>query len=166
MKIIEIIGENYSGSTVRTRAGCRCIVIENGMLLMSYEAANGIWMLPGGGIEDGETPRECCIREVAEETGAVVRPSECLLEIDEYYEDVKYVNMYFTGTVTGKTAARLIEAERRAGMEPRRIPLGDALAIFAGHAAYAGKDEMTRGMYLREYTALRFIAGAAEAGDI
>ena len=29
----------------------------------------GIWTLPGGGIEHGEDPRACAVREVHEETG-------------------------------------------------------------------------------------------------
>lgn len=44
-------------------------------------------MIPGGGLEKDETDRDCCIREIAEETGVVVETSDCLLEIDEYYEN-------------------------------------------------------------------------------
>lgn len=31
------------------------------------------WAVPSGGIEEGETPEECCIREVKEETGYEVQ---------------------------------------------------------------------------------------------
>lgn len=31
-----------------------------------------------------ESDYECCVREIAEETGVLVETSECLLEIDEY----------------------------------------------------------------------------------
>ncbi|MGF2615850.1 NUDIX domain-containing protein [Rossellomorea vietnamensis] len=31
-----------------------------------------LWSVPSGGIEPGESPEECCIREVKEETGCVV----------------------------------------------------------------------------------------------
>lgn len=45
---------------------------EQGRLLVvrrGNEPARGLWSLPGGGVEDGETPSEACAREVAEETG-------------------------------------------------------------------------------------------------
>jgi 8-oxo-dGTP diphosphatase len=35
----------------------------------------GLWSIPGGRCLDGEPTRECCIREVAEETSMVVVPT-------------------------------------------------------------------------------------------
>ncbi|MZE76355.1 NUDIX hydrolase [Streptomyces xinghaiensis] len=40
-------------------------------LLMVYERDRATWELPGGGIEDGESPREAAVRELAEESGQV-----------------------------------------------------------------------------------------------
>ncbi|MDD6035458.1 MAG: hypothetical protein PUC30_04605 [Lachnospiraceae bacterium] len=40
-------------------------------------------------------------------------------------------------------------------MEPRWLPIEEITAIFSQHHSYAETDEMRRGMYLREYTALR-----------
>ena len=102
-----------------------------------------------------EDERECCVREVAEETGCVILPSDGVLEIDEYYEDWKWVNRYFFGEVTGKTETRLTEREKEVGMEARWLPADEIIGIFSRHASYADTDEMRRGMYLREYTALR-----------
>ncbi len=154
MKIIDIIGENYFGSWEKTRTACRGIIIRDGRMLLSYETKTGQWMLPGGGLEEDEEEKSCCIREVAEETGFLVQPSECQLEIDEYYEEWKYVNRYFFGRVTGQTDIRLTDREKEVGMEPRWVPVHEIIGIFSGHASYADTDEMRRGMYLREYTAL------------
>ena len=154
MKAIDIIGENYFGKWEHTRTACRGIILRDGKLLLSYETATGQWMLPGGGLEDGEDERECCAREVAEETGCVIVPSDCMLEIDEYYEDWKWINRYFFGKVTGETAVQLTEREKAVGMEPRWLPVEEIIGIFSKHADYAETDEMRRGMYLREYTAL------------
>ena len=159
MKIIEIKGENYFGAWTKTRTACRALIVRDGKMLLSYETVTGQYMLPGGGMEDGEDDRACCVREVAEETGLLVEPSECLLEIDEYYEDFKWVNRYFVCKIVGQTERRLTEREKCVGMEPRWVDVGEITAVFASYRDYAETDEMRRGMYLREYTALCELRG-------
>ena len=110
-------------------------------------------------LEPGESEEGCCMREVAEETGYTVSLSPCLLEIDEYYGDMKYVSRYFSGTVTGRCETALTEAEKRGGLEPRWLPAPDALGIFSAHSDPGCKDEVKRGIYEREYEALRRILG-------
>ncbi|MGA7607636.1 MAG: NUDIX domain-containing protein, partial [Anaerolineales bacterium] len=41
--------------------------------LLTQRTDNGLWCLPGGKMESGETLQECCQREVMEETGLEVR---------------------------------------------------------------------------------------------
>ena len=154
MKNIDIVGENYFGAWTKMRPACRGIIIQNGMILLSYETTTGQCMIPGGGIEDNESESDCCVREICEETGLLVRPSTCVLEIDEYYEEWKYINRYFLCMVTGHSEMKLTEREKQVGMEPRWFPIEEALDIFSRYASYAETDEMRRGMYLREYTAL------------
>ena len=163
-RIVRIVGSNYCGQWNKTRTACRGIVIRGNRLLLSFETVTGQWMLPGGGLEAGEEERECCIREVAEETGFLICPTECVLEIDEFYGDCRWVNRYFFGEVTGETAVRLTEREKEVGMEPRWLPLDQIIDIFSAHASYAGTDEMRRGMYLREYTALSRLCGGVSSG--
>jgi ADP-ribose pyrophosphatase YjhB (NUDIX family) len=159
VKTIDIIGENHFEQWTKTRTACRGVVVRNGKMLLSYENLTDQWMIPGGGIENGEDEAACCIREVAEETGFFVQPSECLLEIDEYYEDWKWVNRYFVCKITGETAMHLTEREKAVGMEPRWLPIEEIKSIFRMHQKYAETDEMRRGMYLREYTALCELEG-------
>ena len=80
--------------------------------------------------------------------------TDCVLEIDEYYEDFKWVNRYFFGEVTGETTVHLTDREKEVGMEPRWLPVSEILEIFSRHSDFEDTDEMRRGMYLREYTAL------------
>ena len=155
MKTINIVGDNYFGKWNKTRTACRSVVIKDWKMLLSYETGTDQWMLPGGGLEADEDGKECVIRETAEETGFVIKPSECLLEIDEYYEDWKWVNRYFFGDITGETEQNLTEREIEVGMEPRWKSVEEIIEIFSKHADYAATDEMRRGMYLREYTALK-----------
>ena len=42
-------------------------------VLLTQRADNGLWCLPGGKMESGESIEECCQREVLEETGLEVR---------------------------------------------------------------------------------------------
>ena len=154
MKIIDIVGDNYLGKWNKTRTACRGIVIENSEILLSYERVTGQWMIPGGGLEENESEADCCIREVAEETGILVNASECLLEIDEYYENWKLINKYFICKVKGTTNTKLTEREQKVGMEARWLSVDNAKNIFSKHASYTETDEMRRGLYLREYMAL------------
>ncbi len=154
MKTIEIVGKNYFGHWTHERTACRCVVIEDGRVLLSYAARDDLWMIPGGGLEAGEDEGTCCVRELAEETGRIVLPSACVLEIDEYYEDCKYVSRYFFGAVVGRCQIKLTEAEQRMGLEPRWLPGEEALHIFSRHADYTDVDEERRGIYQREHTAL------------
>jgi len=154
MKTIEIVGKNYFGHWTHERTACRGVIIEDGRVLLSYAVRDDLWMIPGGGLEAGEDEGSCCVRELAEETGRVVLPSACALELQEYYEDCKYVSRYFFGAVVGRCQSKLTEAEQRMGLEPRWLPVEEALQIFSRHDDYAATDEERRGIYQREYTAL------------
>ena len=159
MKTTDIIGDNYFGKWSRERIACRGIIVKDGKILVSRLAENGVIMTPGGGLEGNESLEECCIREVAEETGYTVTALKLAAQINEYYEDVTYPSYYFTGEIAGVTARRLTSQETEFGLEPAWIPLTEALDIFSRHADYAETDEEIRGMYLREYTALCEVFG-------
>jgi ADP-ribose pyrophosphatase YjhB (NUDIX family) len=54
-----------------------CAVIFDGThekVLLTRRSDNGLWCLPGGKMEPGETVEECCQREVLEETGLRIEP--------------------------------------------------------------------------------------------
>ena len=154
MKVIEIVGDNYFGKWDKTRTACRGIIIDGNKILLSYETVTDQWMIPGGGLENGETERACCIREIAEETGCMVETSECMLEIDEYYEEWKFISLYYLCKPIGEVQKNLTDREKSVGMELRWIPINKAIEAFSKHNDYATTDEMRRGLYLREYTAL------------
>ncbi|PKW27373.1 NUDIX hydrolase [Phycicoccus duodecadis] len=64
------------GVTPRQRVAAYAVVVADGSLLLtqlsSATGAGGRWNLPGGGVDEGETPAAAVVREVAEETGQVV----------------------------------------------------------------------------------------------
>jgi len=154
MKPVEIIGTSYFGKWKYTRTACRGIIIQNKNILLVHETNADLWMIPGGGMEPGETEEECCKREVAEETGFLIQICDPILTIEEYYEDWKYITYYFYGTILNQCDKNLTAAEKQAGMETEWLPFEEALDLFSQHASYADTDEMKRGLYLREFTAL------------
>ena len=159
VKRIEIFGDNYFGHWGRERIACRGIVIQDDRILLSYETKTDTWMLPGGGLENGEDASDCCVREVSEETGFVIEPLSCALQIDEYYENCRYATKYFLASIKDRCETRLTDREKEAGMEPRWLSIDEAIDIFSTHTSFADNDEMKRGLYQREYTALRELFG-------
>ena len=109
-------------------------------------------MVPGGGLEGNESIEECCIRELSEETGLLIEPSPCVLEVDEYYADAKYATYYFFATVIGETERKLTEGEIRLGMEPEWVPVEEAIRTFSKYDEC--EWDLWKGIYYREYRAL------------
>jgi len=155
MKTVEILGANRFENFTKTRDGCRAIIIEDGKILLTHELNSGWWLLPGGGIEEGETSKDCVIREVEEETGVIVRPTEQFLTIHEYYEEYRYTGYFFICEVTGKGQMRLTDVEKERGVQPEWLPLQNAIELFSMHESYADVSEEKRGSYQREYIALK-----------
>ena len=155
MKTIDILGSNRFETFSKTRVGSRAVIERDGMILLSHETISGWWLVPGGGMEEGETPGSCCVRETEEETGLIVTPLRQFLTLAEYYEEVRYISHYFICEVTGTGQMNLTDAEKKRGLQPEWLPLRDAVGIFARHREYADISEEKRGSYLREYTALR-----------
>ena len=74
METVEIVGDNYFGAWDKVRVACRGIVVKDGLILLNYETKTDQWMIPGGGIENEEDEKGCCVREVEEETGVKAKP--------------------------------------------------------------------------------------------
>ena len=154
MKEVDILGANRFETVSKTRVGCRGIVLQDGKLLVSREEISDYWMLPGGGLEKGETLPECCTREILEETGYLVEPMEEFLILNEYYEEYRYISHFFICKLIGKEEQKLTAAERMRGLVPRWVDVQAFVDIVAKHQEYAAANEEKRGAYLREYTAI------------
>jgi ADP-ribose pyrophosphatase YjhB (NUDIX family) len=63
------------GKNGELRVGCSAVIFDSigQKTLLTRRADNGLWCLPGGHMEPGESAEECCIREIFEETGLKVR---------------------------------------------------------------------------------------------
>lgn len=154
MKKIEIFGDDRWPEYTKVREGCRGIVISDGKILLSYERKVDQYLIPGGGIEEGESLSDCCIRELMEETGIIVNPRERYLTLDEYYHEYYFLSHYFVCDVIGECERQLTKTERENGLEPVWVDFDKALNIFAEYESYKTTNEIRYGAYYREWLAL------------
>ena len=151
IETINQYAETYSDPPERERIAGRGIVVRDGKILLSYELNTGVYMTPGGGIEERETLVECCRREVLEESGYKVNPLYQFLKINEYSFETKYVSNYFVCELTGEGEQQLTEIEVEHGIVPEWVPIEDALAIFG---TFDEKTPDVRSLYIRELTTI------------
>jgi ADP-ribose pyrophosphatase len=67
------------------RVGVGAVVLREGRVLLvrrGVAPANGLWAIPGGALELGETLREAAEREILEETGITIRAGEPIFTCD------------------------------------------------------------------------------------
>ena len=55
----------------------------------------GLWHIPGGRLEAGESLADCCRREIREETGLLVRPGPIVAVADRQIEGFHYIILDF-----------------------------------------------------------------------
>ncbi len=99
------------GQEGELRIGSCAIIFDDARekVLLTKRADNGLWCLPGGKMEPGETIGECCHREVLEETGLEVDTKRLVGVYSNrdqlvVYQDgvkVQFVIMSFEAQITG-----------------------------------------------------------------
>ena len=143
--------KTFSDPPEKIREASRAIIVKDGKILLTHELNTGVFMTPGGGLEENETLTECCIRELKEETGYIVKPVKQFLKINEYCFETLYVSNYFICEIEGKCKRNLTEIEVEHGAVPEWVDLNTAIAIFGEYEMYR---EDVASLYLREYTTL------------
>lgn len=92
----------YTGERIgkegRIRLGCTAVIFDQGRqkVLLTRRADNGLWCLPGGAVDPGESVEEACTREVWEETGLRSRVTRLV----GVYSDPHKLVVYPDGTKT------------------------------------------------------------------
>ncbi|HOI72761.1 MAG TPA: NUDIX hydrolase [Syntrophales bacterium] len=99
----------------RPRVGVGAIVIHEGRVLLverGIDPSRGLWAIPGGSLELGETIQAGAEREILEETGIVIRAGEPVYTFDFFERDaegrirfhyviVDVIGEYVSGRVQG-----------------------------------------------------------------
>jgi 8-oxo-dGTP diphosphatase len=96
------------------------ILDEKNQVLLCHRRDYDLWNLPGGGVENGETPWECLKREVREETGLEI-------EIDKLVgiyskSDKNEIVFSFVCKVTGGKIMLSDEADQIEYFHPNALP--------------------------------------------
>lgn len=94
---------------VRIKCVGAIVLDETGRLLLirrGHPPGEGLWSLPGGRVEPGESDLEAVVREVREETGLTVTAGPLAGSVDRpaLGDDVYEINDYLATVVSGRLA--------------------------------------------------------------
>lgn len=165
MKTIEIFDGKYSPERVynRVRYAARAVIIDDGRIYIEYAGKGPIIMLPGGGVEIGESKEDCVIRECAEECGLIVKPIKQLFVINEYYDDMLFNTAYMLCEIVGSCQSSPTESEAelsiRSFYQDLKIVINDLKQLLSG---IEDKGSQLYGMNYREYLALNEILNTVQ----
>jgi 8-oxo-dGTP pyrophosphatase MutT (NUDIX family) len=124
----------------------------------------GLWALPKGRIDDGESSEETALREVAEETGAHGRSLGKLGDVKYVFtwppkpaagERIFKVVSFFLVRYEGGRLGNLTEEFRHEVAEVKWLPLDEAPRLLA----YGGEKDMAR-------NAIEFLETAGAEEDV
>jgi 8-oxo-dGTP diphosphatase len=114
------------GAVVKDERG-RLLLIKRG-----HEPGAGLWSLPGGRIEAGETDAEALVREMMEETGLTVEPGPLLGRVRRPGLNRTVIDIRdYAATVTGGTLRPGDDAADARWVHPGELaalPLTEGLA--------------------------------------
>jgi ADP-ribose pyrophosphatase YjhB (NUDIX family) len=110
---------------------------DDGHVLLQRRSDNGLWGLPGGGVEIGESVSTAIVREVQEETGLTVMIerlvgvySDPRFQVVRYADGnvVHYINTLFVCRIVGGTLQTCEESLDLQFFDPANLPEGMLLS--------------------------------------
>jgi len=129
---IEMIEQNAHTAERSLKKAVRAVIMHDDKLLLMYLAASNTYVLPGGGVEQGETLTEALHREVLEEVGAKISAFEETLVLREYHLDIAREHHFYRVTLGEKGLETVMtEEEKNLKMTPVFKSAKEALDLLA-----------------------------------
>lgn len=153
MRKLALFSDDYDPKTEKfKRAGARGVIVHDGkIILLHYQGLNH-YVLPGGGIEPGETALEAFHREIQEETGYAVEEAHPVLELTEHFNDSIWVHTFFYAKTQGvQGPLALTENEQKYAITLHYFNPYDALELLSTHV---GDDPYSGNIMNREFLGL------------
>lgn len=137
------------------RAGASAALFRDGAVLLVERGTppfEGLWSLPGGAIEPGETAEAAVTREVREETGlgaeiaGLAGVTDVILRRDDASLEAHYVLATYYGIALGGEPrpagdARRVEFVSLAALDAVRLTPGTLAVIRRAHGLLGRRDE-------------------------
>lgn len=106
---------------------------DDGRVLLARHVETGVWGLPGGGVEPGETPADAAVREFWEETGVLVRLTRLIGVFGSAEHIVQYRNgdrtSYVAATFEARAVAGALRVDASELLEARFVSEGDTPSL-------------------------------------
>lgn len=118
----------------KLRYGARGIVFnENNEVAVFFKKLKKEYKLPGGGIEDGESPKDSFKRECEEELGVKIDIVDFLGTIEEVQSQTnfKQISYVFVAKVIEKTKQNLTQMEKDEGATSLWVNIDEALNLIS-----------------------------------
>ncbi|CAM3730851.1 NUDIX domain-containing protein [Mesobacillus thioparans] len=91
-----IFGKKEADIYYKWRPGVYGLILDDRNQIALIRTDEGMYFLPGGGLEDGETHEECLVREVIEETGMIPEVGEWIGTANQYFYSINDQQHYFS----------------------------------------------------------------------
>lgn len=143
-------------SNYANRIAARGIVVDGENVALIKVSKLGFYKLPGGGVEDGETPEIAFKREIMEEVGCDCDIIWSLGEIVEYRDDfkLKQTSHIFVSDLVGEVGSNHLEPDEVAeGFEVMWVTPVEAIKVLQSSTPidYEGKFIIKRDLSIIKY---------------
>jgi 8-oxo-dGTP pyrophosphatase MutT (NUDIX family) len=146
----KLIGTKLSGFSYTDRSAVRVVAFNAaGEVAIVYATRDNYYKLPGGGIDPGEEHEEAAIREMKEETGALIKIRStlgCVATTEEYRNKLHQMSYCYVADVMDDSGnPSLTESEVKDGLSHVWLSVNKAKSKMAG-----AEPRSELGLYIKE----------------